>query len=110
MTINEILVLFFAWCAGMGVGAFFFGGLWWTVRKSLLSTRPALWLLSSLLLRVSVTLAVFYVVITSGPLQGHWAPPLLCLLGFVTARILILRLTRLAAKPDPTAGDAHHAP
>ena len=31
---NETLALVLAWLAGGVLGAIFFGGLWWTVRKS----------------------------------------------------------------------------
>ena len=67
--------------AGVLLGAVFFGGLWWTVRKGVSSKRPALWFFGSLLLRMSIALAGFYFV--SG---GHWERLLVCLLGFVVAR------------------------
>ena len=38
--------------AGLVLGAIFFGGLWWTVRKGLSSQQPALWFLGSMLLRM----------------------------------------------------------
>ncbi|MBK6998841.1 MAG: hypothetical protein IPH35_02310 [Rhodoferax sp.] len=37
---HEALALMLAWIAGGVIGAFFFGGLWWTVRKSFASTKP----------------------------------------------------------------------
>ena len=40
--------------AGALLGAFFFGGLWWTVQKGVASERPALWFLGSLLLRTGI--------------------------------------------------------
>ncbi len=46
---TDTLTLVLAGVAGLGLGAVFFGGLWWTLRKSLKSPRPALWLLGSLL-------------------------------------------------------------
>ena len=79
---NETLILLLAWMAGGALGAIFFGGLWWTVRKGVSSPRPALWFLGSLLLRMSIALAGFYFV---G--RGHWERLLLCLLGFVMARL-----------------------
>ena len=59
---NEVLVLAPALAAGLLLGAFFFGGLWWTVIKGVSSPRPALWFFTSMLLRMSVTLAGFYFV------------------------------------------------
>jgi F1F0 ATPase subunit 2 len=74
--------------AGLLLGAFFFVGLWWTVIKGVSSPRPALWFLGSMLLRMSVTLAGFYFV---G--RESWERWLLCLLGFVVARVVV-QLTR----------------
>ena len=59
---NETLTLVLAWVAGVVLGAIFFGGLWWTVRKGVSSQRPALWFFGSLLLRMSIALAGFYFV------------------------------------------------
>ncbi len=60
------------WCwrgvAGGLLGAIFFGGLWWTVRKGVSANQPALWFFGSLLLRMAIALAGFYFV--SG---GHWS-------------------------------------
>ena len=102
---NEILSLVPALVAGMLFGAMFFGGLWWTIRKGMSSTRPALWFFGSLLLRTRLTLAGFYVV--SG---GHWEKLLVCLLGFTIARPIVTRLTRVFEKPTPLAQEPDHAP
>ena len=59
---NETLTLALALAAGMLLGAIFFGGLWWTVRKGVSSEQPALWFFGSLLLRMSIALAGFYFV------------------------------------------------
>ena len=56
------LHLVLAWLAGRLLGAIFFGGLWWTVRKGVSSNAPALWFFGSLLLRMSIVLAGFYFV------------------------------------------------
>ena len=86
---NEILTLVLALAAGVLLGAIFFGGLWWTVRKGVSSERPALWFFGSLLLRMSIVLAGFYFV---G--RDDWQRLLLCLLGFVMARLVVTWLTR----------------
>ena len=86
---NETLSLAPALVTGLLLGVMFFGGLWWTVRKGLSSKHPALWFFGSLLLRMSIALAGFYFV--SG---GHWLRLLVCLLGFVMARLIVTRLTR----------------
>jgi F1F0 ATPase subunit 2 len=103
---NETLSLAPALVTGVLLGAMFFGGLWWTVRKGVASQRPALWLFGSLLLRMSIALAGFYFV--SG---GHWERLLVCLLGFVTARLIVTRLTRPPVEHrNAPAKEAFHAP
>jgi len=88
----ETLNLLPAWAAGVLLGAVFFGGLWWTVRKGLSSKHPALWFLGSLLLRTSIAVTGFYFVAS-----GHWERLLVCLLGFVMARHVVAGLTRTPA-------------
>lgn len=106
MTMNETLVLVLAWVAGGALGAFFFGGLWWTVRKSLASPKPALWVFCSLLLRMGVTMVGFYFV--SG---GDWQRLLGCLVGFVMARQIVTRWTRLPEETQTRQPqEARHAP
>ena len=103
---NETLTLVLAWVAGVVLGAIFFGGLWWTVRKGVSSKQPALWFFGSLLLRMSIVLAGFYFV--SG---GHWERLLLCLLGFVMARLVVTWLTRPSGENQTRpAQEASHAP
>ncbi len=103
---SDPLTLLLAWMAGVVLGALFFGGLWWTVRKLASARRPALWIFGSLFLRTSATLAGFYLV--SG---RHLDRLLLCLLGFLMARLLVTRLTRSSGETGrcPTR-EASHAP
>ena len=86
---NETLTLVLALLAGIALGTIFFGGLWWTVRKGVLSPHPALWFFGSLLARMSIVLAGFYSV---G--HGHWERLLACLVGFILARLVVTWLTR----------------
>ncbi|MDP2679513.1 MAG: ATP synthase subunit I [Rhodoferax sp.] len=102
---DDTLALVLAWLAGGALGAFFFGGLWWTVRKSLTSARPALWMFGSLLLRMGVTMTGFYFVT-----GGDWQRLLSCLVGFVMARQLVTRLTRLPEEDQTRQSqEARHA-
>jgi F1F0 ATPase subunit 2 len=106
---NDLFSLTVSLVFGCSLGAVFFGGLWWTVRKGALSKRPALWFLGSMLLRMSVTLSGFYFV--SG---GHWERVLACLLGFVSARLIVTRVTslmRMVREPQAArAQGINHAP
>lgn len=103
---NEALILALAWLAGGGLGAIFFGGLWWTVRKGISSPRPQLWFLGSMLLRMSIVLAGFYFV---G--RGQWQRLLLCLIGFVMGRLIVMRQTRTSSDvPKRPKREASRAP
>jgi len=89
--IHDALPVLLAWVAGGALGAFFFIGLRWTVRRGLAASNPALWIFPSALLRIGVTLAGFY-----GVAGGDWLRLLACLVGFVMARQITMRLTREA--------------
>ena len=83
---SDLPTLTLAFVAGALLGAFFFGGLWWTVQKAISSEQPAIWFLGSLLLRTCLILTGFYLVA-----QGHWSRLVACLLGFLVARLLVVR-------------------
>jgi F1F0 ATPase subunit 2 len=102
---NEALSLAAGLLAGMVLGAFFFGGLWWTVRRGVSSKRVALWFAGSMLLRTGVVVAGFYFV-----LGDNWRRLVAGLLGFVIARLIVLRLTRVREQTDPSMQKARHAP
>lgn len=103
---SETLTFLLAGTAGFLLGIFFFGGLWWTVRKGVLSPRPALWFLGSTLLRMGVAIVGFYFV--GGEQWQRW---LGCIIGFVAARFIVLRLTRpLIEHHSASTKEAHHAP
>jgi F1F0 ATPase subunit 2 len=74
---------------GLLLGGVFYGGLWWTVRRSVSTRRLGVWLIGSFLLRAAITVSGFYFVA-----QDDWRAVLACLLGFVAARIGVTCLTR----------------
>lgn len=103
---NEALMLVLTGLAGIMLGCFFFGGLWWTVRKGIASKQSALWFLGSRLLRMAVALVGFYVV---G--RGDWRRWIVCLLGFIIARFILMRLTRTPIEHSHSASkEGGHAP
>jgi F1F0 ATPase subunit 2 len=98
---NEFMSLVFALLAGALLGVFFFAGLWWTVRKIESSKQVALLFLGSMLLRTSVVISGFYFI-----LGDNWQRLLAGLLGFIIARIIVTRLTRITDQSEKsiTAG------
>lgn len=86
---TEPLLLTPALLAGVLLGIFFFGGLWWTVRKGVAAKHIALWFFGSLLLRSGVVMLGFYFV-----MGDSWQRMLAGLLGVVLARVMVTRLTR----------------
>jgi F1F0 ATPase subunit 2 len=102
---NETLRLMVALVTGLLLGTMFFGGLWWTVQKGVSSKRPALWFVGSLLVRSSIALAGFYFIARS-----HWQRLIVCLVGFIVARFIVMRLSRSAEKPTYLAQKVSHAP
>ena len=76
---------------GIFLGALFFGGLWWTVRRGLTAANPALWFGVSALARMAIILSGLYYVARAG-----WPSLLACLCGLLIARYAATRLTRIA--------------
>jgi len=81
---TEIMKIAAAIFAGTLLGLFFFGGLWWTVRRVVVSSNPALFLFVSLLLRVVLVVAGFY-----GVSHGEWRKLAASLAGFLLARLFV---------------------
>jgi F1F0 ATPase subunit 2 len=92
--------------AGGLLGGLFYGGLWWTVRKSLDSPNGGLWFSASLFVRTAAALAGFYFLA-----RGHAERLPACLAGFLVARLIA---TRLVGRPlrtvrvEKESRDAHH--
>lgn len=112
--LDPSIATLFAGLAGLGLGLFFFGSLWWMVRRTLSSPPSLAWHLGSLLVRMGVTLLGFYAVGA-----GRWERLLACLAGFLVARFAANWVTRAWARPrtpsttratPPTTSEAGHAP
>lgn len=102
----EILSIVLAWMAGVGLGLIFFGGLCWTVRRGLSSRHSALWFSGSLMVRMGIVLAGFYLVSAC-----HYERLLACLTGFVMAQFMVIVFTRsTAVSSDSPVQEASHAP
>lgn len=101
---NDALGWATALFAGILLGMFFFGGLWWTTRKTDSVKLPALWFIGSFFVRTAVVMAGFWFVGA-----GQYQRFLLCLVGFVLARVMInLRVRAMdAKKANPIMEDYH---
>ncbi len=86
---KEVLNIGLAFMAGSIMGILFFGGLLFTVKKSVASKIPALWILLSFLFRASTTLVGFYYISL-----GSWQGLLICTIGFIMARFLVVHFTK----------------
>ena len=86
---NEVLYSIVTFIIGLFLGTLFFGGLWFTVKKAVASKTPAVWFVGSFLFRTGITLLGFYY--TS---LGNWQRLLICMLGFIVARLVITYLTK----------------
>jgi len=89
---SAILVLAIAAVVGVVLGLVFYGGLYWTVSRGLVSKRPALWFLFSLLARVSIVIAGFYLV-SSYPLPGSLFASSLVASSSVASGLVLSRST-----------------
>lgn len=85
---NNLVIWGLASGAGGVLGTVFYGGLWWTVRQTVSTGKPALWFSVSLLLRLAVVAVGFYLVGA-----GLWQRWVACLIGFILARLLVQVVT-----------------
>ena len=91
--------LVLALAAGLGLGLFYFGGLWLTVRRLPRSRHPVPLLLASFAARTAVAVAGFFFVT-----GDRWERGLVCLGGFVAGRFALTSRLRPGRVP-PVPGD-----
>ena len=101
---NELLFVTVPLIAGMILGIIFFGGLWITVRRALKSNMPVLWFGGGFISRMTITLLGFYFVA-----QNSWQKFLVCLLGFIVARFIVLRYTKKIEEKENQLKEATNA-
>ncbi len=86
---SDILYMILSFIAGLLLGTLFFGGLWFTVKKIVNAKMPVIWVISSFVFRVGITLVGFYYISF-----GNWQRLLICLLGFIIARYAVAYFTK----------------
>ncbi len=87
------MTVLFAFIVGIFLGVIFFAGLWFTISFAIKSKYPAIWFPLSLLLRVGIVLLGFYYVA-----DGQIINILICLAGFLLARVWIQRQLKSAGR------------
>ena len=94
MTISDIYFLIIAMLVGIGMGIFYFGGLWLTV-KHIANAQGKIFLVMGSFLARNAFCAVILWLLARG---GHWQRVLVCLLGFVIARTFLVRRLRISER------------
>lgn len=94
MITSTPLALLLAFAAGLALGLFYFGGLWWTVNRLATAGQPGLLMLGSMVVRVAVVLAGFWLV-----MDGQIDRLVVCMVGFFIMRTILVRRLR----PQPHA-------
>ncbi len=96
--ISEMFTIAVAAVLGLVLGGFYFGGLWWTVRRMPRTRAPLSLYFGSLAVRLALVLTAFYGVLT----YSSWLPLVASLIGFLVARIVLTRsLGRAASSKMP---------
>ena len=99
----QLISLLLVLLGGILLGGIFFAGLYWTVQQGFRSTYPALWFLSSFLLRTVIVLTGIYLLT-----DDQWPRLLLCMIGFIGARFVVIRVTRHLSESTKKQ-EPHHA-
>lgn len=81
--------------AGVGIGLFYFGGLWLTVRQLTKTKYPGLLFLGSFVGRTAVSLAGFY-----WAMANQWERAVLLVVGFLLARLFTVHYWGACYKKD----------
>ncbi len=106
--VNQVFSSSLVLLTGVMLGLSFYSGLWWTTHKVIGDAWSPWWFIASFIVRTSVVMAGFYLV--AGP---NWRNLLICLCGFLIARLMVALSLRSMANKDIhnlQTGDKHHAP
>jgi len=75
--------------AGVMLGTFYFGSLWWVVQRVADAPRPEMLLLVSFFARTAITVGGFFLVA-----QGRWERIAAGMIGFLVARTALVQLLK----------------
>lgn len=88
----QLIIVF---VAGVALGGFYFGSLWWVVQQAAIARRPEFLLLASFVVRTVITLTGLFVV-----MGGRWERIMACMIGFLLARTVLVQI--LGSSSEPT--------
>lgn len=86
---SELFYTFGIFVAGLALGTFFFGRLWFTVKKAMASKNPAVWFFCSFVLRMSLVMYGLYCISTLS-----WQLLLVAAVGFLVSRFVVTYFTK----------------
>jgi F1F0 ATPase subunit 2 len=98
---SSLTELLLAVLAGAGLGVFYFGGLWWTLRRMQTAAHPGLLLTVSYAVRVGVMAGGLFLVS-----RGRWEQAAAAVAGMLLCRPLVSRMAlRRDAAPPAAANE-----
>ncbi len=83
---SEFFIFILSLASGIGLGIFYFGGLWLTLKRLPSTQQPVLLTLGSFFGRSAVCLFSFYLIAGVGHLEGL----MLSLAGFISAKLVLV--------------------
>jgi F1F0 ATPase subunit 2 len=84
---DKIILLSLVLVAGLLIGLGYFGGLWLSVKQLSTTRHPALLLLGSMGGRLGLAMVSFHFL-----MGGQWERLVVCLIGFLGGRYLLVKL------------------
>ena len=86
MIMNDFMIIILCLAIGAGLGIFYFGGLWLTLKKLPSSGNPYFLTLGSFFGRTVLSLFGFYLVARG----GQWERLLISLFGFILMKLFMM--------------------
>lgn len=83
------MILVLAFIVGAGLGLFYFGGLWLTVKQLPVTQHPYRLIFVSFISRLAIALFILSLIL-SGNSSYNVIPLLLCCLGFLVMRTMMI--------------------
>ena len=90
INMNNVLFLILMFITGLLLGAIYLASLWWNVKRITGNSPSVLWATGSLMIRLVLVGATFYIILSF----GNWQHLVATLAGFITIRAMTLRHIR----------------